>query len=438
MRAESEREKVRANLLRAISHDLRTPLTSIYGSCSAIMENYDRLKKEQTWKLLGEMKEDAEWLIRMVENLLSVTRLDGNAASVVKRPIVLEELIDAVLVKFKKRYPNQPVQVQIPDQFVSIPMDAMLIEQVLINILENAVFHAGNISFFLSAFSCPAHGPFLKSPTTDAASPETGSIPCSQVIVGRALLPQTEISTAWESAFPSVPPSFGPTVETCKRKAGQAKERSCAFPWRRRMWNMSNNKYKIMVMEDESNIRSFMETILETNGYQVLTAGTCSQGICMFSSHAPDLVILDLGLPDMDGLEFIRAIRKTSVVPIVVVSARTTEQDKIFALDLGANDYITKPFGTGELLARVRAALRNSRHSAAMGAVPGGTFSAGGLTIDYDRRQVWICGREIKLTQTEYNIVALLSEHAGKVVTYAALAKAIWGGADHGSTKSSR
>ena len=128
---------------------------------------------------------------------------------------------------------------------------------------------------------------------------------------------------------------------------------------------MSNNKYKIMVMEDESNIRSFMETILETNGYQVLTAGTCSQGICMFSSHAPDLVILDLGLPDMDGLEFIRAIRKTSVVPIVVVSARTTEQDKIFALDLGANDYITKPFGTGELLARVRAALRNSRHSAA-------------------------------------------------------------------------
>lgn len=146
MRAESEPEKVRANFLRAISHDLRTPLTSIYGSCSAIMENYDRLKKEQTWKLLGEMKEDAEWLIRMVENLLSVTRLDGNAASVVKRPIVLEELIDAVLVKFKKRYPNQPVQVQIPDQFVSIPMDAMLIEQVLINILENAVFHAGNIS----------------------------------------------------------------------------------------------------------------------------------------------------------------------------------------------------------------------------------------------------------------------------------------------------
>ena len=142
VQAESERERMRANLLRAVSHDLRTPLTSIYGSCSAIMENYDSLSKEQQLGLLGEMSRDSEWLIRMVENLLSVTRIDGGSVQLTKRPTVLEELIDAVLIKFRKRCPEQHVEVEIPEEFISIPMDAMLIEQVLINILENAVDHA--------------------------------------------------------------------------------------------------------------------------------------------------------------------------------------------------------------------------------------------------------------------------------------------------------
>lgn len=142
IKVESEKEIMRANLLRAVSHDLRTPLTSIYGSCSAIIENYDRLSKKQHLKLLGEMSEDAEWLIRMVENLLSVTRIGGQNINVVKTPTVLEELIDAVVVKFHKRYPKQDIRVEIPDDFISIPMDAMLIQQVIINILENAVQHA--------------------------------------------------------------------------------------------------------------------------------------------------------------------------------------------------------------------------------------------------------------------------------------------------------
>lgn len=142
MKAETEKEHMRANLLRAVSHDLRTPLTTIYGSSSAIMENYDSLNKEQQLKLLGEMRQDSEWLIRMVENLLSVTRIDGGKVQLTKRSTVLEELIDAVLVKFRKRCPNQTVDVEIPEDIVLIPMDAMLIEQVLINILENAVDHA--------------------------------------------------------------------------------------------------------------------------------------------------------------------------------------------------------------------------------------------------------------------------------------------------------
>ena len=142
MKAEAEKERMRGNLLRAVSHDLRTPLTSIYGACSAMLESYEELPKDKHLKLLGDIRNDAQWLVRMVENLLSVTRVDADQVNLSKRDTVLEELIDAVLVKFHKHYPEQPVQAELPEEFVSVPMDAMLMEQVLMNLLENAVFHA--------------------------------------------------------------------------------------------------------------------------------------------------------------------------------------------------------------------------------------------------------------------------------------------------------
>ena len=142
LKAEAEKERMRGNLLRAVSHDLRTPLTSIYGSCSAIIDNYDGIPREKQLLLLQDMQSDAQWLNRMVENLLSVTRIDVKQAPVQKTAIPLEELIDSVLVRFYKHYPSQEVQVSIPGEFVSISVDAILIEQVLINLLENAVKHA--------------------------------------------------------------------------------------------------------------------------------------------------------------------------------------------------------------------------------------------------------------------------------------------------------
>ena len=141
--AEIEKERMRANLLRAISHDLRTPLTSIYGASSTVMENYDALPREQKLKLLGEVRDDAQWLIRMVENLLSVTRIDGGNAQISKQPVVLEELIDSVLLKFRKHNTSGvTLETELPEEFVVVPMDVMLIQQVLLNLLENAVYHA--------------------------------------------------------------------------------------------------------------------------------------------------------------------------------------------------------------------------------------------------------------------------------------------------------
>lgn len=142
LKAEAETERMRGNLLRAVSHDLRTPLTSIYGACGAIIENFDSIPRERQLLLLKDIQSDSQWLNRMVENLLSVTRVDADRVRLSKHGVVLEELIDALLVKFHKHYPDQTVQVQIPEEFVSIPMDPVLIEQVLMNLLENAVFHA--------------------------------------------------------------------------------------------------------------------------------------------------------------------------------------------------------------------------------------------------------------------------------------------------------
>lgn len=195
------------------------------------------------------------------------------------------------------------------------------------------------------------------------------------------------------------------------------------------------NKHKILIIEDEINICNVVKAVLETNDYHVLIAQTGENGKTLFFSHHPDLVILDLGLPDIDGCEFIQAVREQSDIPIVVLSARTNESDKVKALDLGANDYMTKPFGTNELLARVRATLRTSRHNGVGDRQIKKKAHIKNMVIEYEARRVMIDDHEIKLTQTEYNIMELLSVHAGRVLTYSEIIKKIWGYSDSGSIK---
>lgn len=197
---------------------------------------------------------------------------------------------------------------------------------------------------------------------------------------------------------------------------------------------MNNNKYKVLVIEDEANIRNFVKTMLEMSSYQVLDAQSGTEGKLLFLSHCPDIIILDLGLPDCDGIDFIKMVRAESTVPIIVLSARTDEADKVAALDTGVNDYVTKPFGTAELMARVRAALRIQIQSSARREHER-RFRVNDLVIDFDQRRVSVKGKDVKLTQTEYNIVALLAIHAGRVMTYTEIIREIWGWTDSGSIK---
>lgn len=183
-------------------------------------------------------------------------------------------------------------------------------------------------------------------------------------------------------------------------------------------------KATVIIIEDEKNICSFMERILEPQDYHVLTASTGKQGIEYITSSHPDVILLDLGLPDMDGLELIEQVRSWSNVPIIVISARTMEKSKVTALDLGADDYLTKPFGTGELLARIRTALRHSHNGTGQS---GSKYEVGDLSIDFERRLVKVKGQEVHLTQIEYKLVCLLAQNAGKVMTYESIITKIWG-----------
>ena len=182
---------------------------------------------------------------------------------------------------------------------------------------------------------------------------------------------------------------------------------------------------KILVVEDEKSISGFIRSILVNEGYEVIIAATGQEAKSIVSSHCPDLILLDLGLPDFDGTEIINAVREWTQTPIIVVSARSYDRDKVDALDRGADDYITKPFSGQELLARVRVALRHAKNSS--GPVSEGRFRAGGLCIDYDKHMVTVDGENVKLTQNEFKIVSLLSRWSGRVLTYDYILRELWG-----------
>ena len=196
-----------------------------------------------------------------------------------------------------------------------------------------------------------------------------------------------------------------------------------------------NIRDKILIVEDERSITNFLRTILVSNDYDVIIASSGAEAYSMITSHCPDLIVLDLGLPDIDGLQIIKSVREWTLLPIVVVSARAHERDKVQALDLGADDYITKPFGAGELLARIRTAIRHTRTGLANETIATtGKFKAGDLEIDYDKHQVLVNGVNANLTQNEYKIIGLLGKCAGKVLTYDYIIKELWGAIPGGLT----
>lgn len=187
------------------------------------------------------------------------------------------------------------------------------------------------------------------------------------------------------------------------------------------------NKSKVLVVEDDKAVRNLITTTLELHGYQFYTARTGEEALLSATTSPPDILILDLGLPDMDGVEIIKKIRSWSNVPIIVVSARSEDSDKIDALDSGADDYLTKPFSVEELLARLRTALRRAHYSAERDESQNSIYENGVLRIDYAAGCTYISGQEIHLTPTEYKLICLFAKNTGKVMTHNYILREIWG-----------
>jgi len=188
-----------------------------------------------------------------------------------------------------------------------------------------------------------------------------------------------------------------------------------------------NSKITILLIEDEASISKLISKLLTSQNYKVLSTSSAKDGLSIITSHCPDVVILDLGLPDMDGLDVLRQVRSWSSLPIIVVSARTQEKEKVLALDLGADDYISKPFGNAELLARVRTVIRHSNKLNTTTPLYKRPYYAKGLKIDFEKHLVTVNDVPVHLTQIEFKIISLLAQNSGSVITYSNIISNIWG-----------
>ena len=381
----AKNEQLRANLLRAISHDLRTPLTSISGNASNLLSNGDFFDNDTKKQLYMDIYDDSMWLINLVENLLAVTRIEEGRLNLRITEDLMDDVITEALHHINRKSEEHHISVESKEEFLLAKMDAKLIVQVIINIVDNAIkYTPKNYAM-----------PIKRQPNAEHAGVVgTDDLQVRHNAIENLLL---QIITA----------------------------RNVSTFTHRRVPNM--NKSLILVVEDDKSVRNLITTTLKTHEYRYLTAPDGQSAILETSSHNPDIVLLDLGLPDIDGVEIIKKIRTWSNMPIIVISARSEDTDKIDALDAGADDYLTKPFSVEELLARLRVTQRRLSMMQKVSPAEAVVFVNGKLRVDYAAGCAYLNEEELHLTPIEYKLLCLLTRNIGKVLTHTFLSQSIWG-----------
>ena len=384
--------------------------------------------------------DETERLNRLVANLLDMTRLEGGALTMKRDWQPLEEIVGVVLNRLARPLREYKVVTYIPPGLPLLPLDDVLIQQVLMNLLENAMKFSptsfeGSSFRFRAARRCNRH---RRRPRA-RVSARRGTAHVRQVLPRRS--PGRPLGAGLGLAIcRGIVELHGGPIWAENRPAGGAaihftlptigSRRKCPFkepepPAAATHCRIMPDRPRILVIEDEPEIRRFLRASLSSHDFDVDEAEKGRDGMLQAATHQPDVVILDLGLPDIDGVEVIGQVRGWSQVPIVVLSARGQEPDKVAALDAGADDYLTKPFGVGELLRRIRVALRHSAIKPPRREDRPTRWAI--CRVDLGRRQVHVNDREVHLTPTEYRLLTTLIHHAGKVVTHRQLLKEVWG-----------
>ncbi len=424
---DAETEGLRNALLASISHDLRTPLAVISGASSSLAERGERLGAGERSALAKSIFEQSQHMSQLIANVLEMTRLEAGIIAMNRDWHALGEIAGSVLNRPRGPLASHPVEVSLPGDLPLVRVDATLIEQVLANLLENAakytppgtpvVLRVERYEGDLRV-SVEDAGPGLPEGDPDRlfAKFQRGTVESAIGGVGLGLaicraIVRLHGGQIWaERRIPAGAAfSLHAAARRCARHA--------------RGTGLTEARPTILLVEDEPEIRRFVRTSLAAEGYRVVETETGERGAIEAGTQKPDLAIVDLGLPDIDGVEVIRRIRAWSPMPIVVLSARAREQAKVEALDAGADDYVTKPFGVGELLARVRVALRHASRS------PSGkeVLAIGKIAFDLARRRVTRGGAEVHLTPIEFRLLACLAQHLGMVVTHRQLLREVWG-----------
>jgi PAS domain S-box-containing protein len=426
------------NVLATVTHELRTPLAAIKGYVTTLLENYGRWDLASVQEFLETIDESADQLSRLVENLLDFSRLEANRLTLQRRNLDVAELA-ARLVE-DTALQNRPVQfeVQFAEAFPQVWADPLRVRQVLANLLQNAVKFSPARSLITVSGQVAGRGIVVRVQDQGSGVPPEereriferfyqaeGTAQASGVGLG-LYIARRIVEAHGGRIWVEDPPQGQGTVFAFELPIDNRSAAATAVEPPPAAWAARpEDQLRVLVVEDDRRLIHFVRANLEASGYGVLTALDGESGLETFQREQPDLLLLDVGLPKLDGYAVCERVREFSAVPIIMLTARTSEADRVRGLDLGADDYLTKPFGVKELLARVRAALRRSQVPDEVRTQP--VLSRGDLTIDFARRQVTVAGRPVSLTPTEYKLLYHLAINAGQVLTHEQLLRKVWG-----------
>ncbi len=410
-----ETDALRRALLQAVSHDLRTPLASIKAAVTSLLQRDVAWSADDRDDLLATIDTATDRLDRVVANLLDMSRLQSGALKLNSAAVALEDIVAAALSGLSVN--GRQLDVDVPETVPLVEADPALLERAVANVVSNALAWSPE-----------------EQPVRIEAAPVQGRV-CLRVIDrgpgiplaqrGRVFEPFSRLGDRSHDAGVGLGSGGGPRLR--HRDAGRHQRRRHAGRWPHRhhlpgggMTGRAGGR--VLVVDDEPQIRRALAVNLKARGYDVDQAASGEEALHLAAARHPDVVLLDLGLPGIDGLEVIRGLRGWTSVPIVVLSVREAEADKVAALDLGADDYLTKPFGMNELLARLRAALRRHQPVAEEPVVETPDFR-----VDLVARRVWAHGEEVHLTPTEWSILDVLARHPGRLITQRQLLQQVWG-----------